>query len=167
MSSIGFRGDGASVGFVEAIRRGLGRSTIYGRASRSEFWYFWLFCVLVNIGSAVVLRGLLDLPMAAFGFQSLLSIFQTVVFVRRLHDVDRSGWWIFLSFTIIGIVPLIVWSLRRGEPRRNRFDLARGNPFAETRSIGLALDRVEQLDRLRRDGAITEDEYQTLKRAAL
>ena len=167
MASIGYRGDGGSVGFGEAIRRGLGRSTVYGRASRSEFWYFWLFCVIINVGSALVIGGLLGLPIADLGIRSVFSVFQTIVFIRRLHDVGRSGWWLLLSFTIIGIIPLLVWSIRRGAPRRNRFDLAVQSSYASTHRIGQTIDRVEQLDRLRCDGAITDDEYQTLKRAAL
>ena len=163
----GYNGDGAPVGFGEAIRRGLWRSKFYGRASRSEFWYFWLLCVLLNIASAIVLGGILHLGLADLVFRSIVSMLQTVVFVRRLHDVGRSGWWVFLSLTIVGIVPLLVWSLRRGEPRRNRFNLARSGRRTNTGGIAAAIDRIEQLDRLRRDGAITEDEYRTLKQAAL
>ena len=165
MSARGFRGDGASVGFGEAIRRGLGRSTVYGRASRSEFWYFWLFCAIANLCSTLVLGVLLDLAMVDTAIGTILSLFQTVVFIRRLHDVGRSGWWGLLSFTIIGLLPLFVWSIRKGEPARNRFDLVRDGGQAPSGSVALAIDRVEQLDRLRRDGAITEDEYRTLKRA--
>ena len=43
------------------------------------------------------------------------------VSVRRLHDIDRTGWWVLLSFTIIGIILLIVWDCMRGTPGPNRF----------------------------------------------
>ena len=42
--------------------------------------------------------------------------------VRRLHDVDRSGWWVLMYFTIIGyFFPLIYWLCKRGTEGANRF----------------------------------------------
>jgi uncharacterized membrane protein YhaH (DUF805 family) len=44
------------------------------------------------------------------------------VSVRRLHDLDRSGWWILLVFVIlIGWIVLIVWNCTKGTPGPNRF----------------------------------------------
>ncbi len=43
------------------------------------------------------------------------------VFVRRLHDVNRSGWWYFIALTIVGIIPLLIWLCRAGETGPNRF----------------------------------------------
>lgn len=67
-----------------------------GRASRSEFWWFYLFVFIV---SCIPLIGL-----ASF----LLIIPHWAVTVRRLHDINRSGWWILLPFTGFGIVTLII-----------------------------------------------------------
>ena len=41
--------------------------------------------------------------------------------VRRLHDIDRSGWWVMIPLTIIGIFILICWFCKRGEEGENRF----------------------------------------------
>ena len=41
--------------------------------------------------------------------------------VRRLHDIDRSGWWNLIIFTIIGIVVLLYWACKKGDEGENRF----------------------------------------------
>ncbi|WP_173009294.1 DUF805 domain-containing protein [Methylobacterium sp. P1-11] len=43
------------------------------------------------------------------------------IFVRRLHDTDRSGWWYFAAVTIVGLIPLFIFSVIRGTAGPNRF----------------------------------------------
>ncbi len=43
------------------------------------------------------------------------------VSVRRLHDLDRTGWWLLLVFTVIGVILLLVWDCMKGTPGPNRF----------------------------------------------
>ena len=43
------------------------------------------------------------------------------VSIRRLHDIDRTGWWVLLGFTIIGVFVLIYWACLRGTLGPNRF----------------------------------------------
>mgnify|MGYP000539341806 FL=1 len=38
---------------------------------------------------------------------------------RRLHDVNKSGWWLLISFTIIGVIPLIIWMATEGTKKNN------------------------------------------------
>lgn len=40
---------------------------------------------------------------------------------RRLHDVGRSGWWMLISLTVIGIIPLFIWFVREGNDGANKF----------------------------------------------
>ena len=40
---------------------------------------------------------------------------------RRLHDINRSGWWQLLILTLIGIIPLIVWLASQGTEQDNRY----------------------------------------------
>ena len=98
-----------------------------GRAIRSEFWYWTLFSVVVS-----VVLGLIDQrlnPGAQFGAFSfvnmivLLALFlpSLAVSVRRLHDIDRTGWWILLDLTAIGTLVLIYWACLRGTVGANRF----------------------------------------------
>ncbi len=80
-----------------------------GRARRKEFWFFWLFCILVSIIASVC-----DLLISSGEWLENLSslallIPSLAVGARRLHDTGRSGWWQLLIFTVIGIIPLIIW----------------------------------------------------------
>ncbi len=60
--------------------------------------------------------------------KTIILIFDLVTLIpglavstRRLHDTDRSGWWILISLTIIGIIPLIFWYATKGTEGGNRF----------------------------------------------
>src|SRR6218665_3904158 len=81
--------------FFSAVNSCLGQyATFSGRASRSEFWWFFLFQILAMLAAALltVVYWALFLPGLAVG-------------ARRLHDIGRSGWWQLLL-----IVP-ILWLL--------------------------------------------------------
>jgi uncharacterized membrane protein YhaH (DUF805 family) len=67
-----------------------------GRASRSEYWWFFLFCALVYLG-AVVVDATAD--SSVWFVLAILALFFpiTAAAVRRLHDTARSGWWWFLT----------------------------------------------------------------------
>jgi len=85
-----------------------------GRAPRSEYWYFVLFTGLLTslsgyldseYGLTFVEQGITS------GIINLLIFLPTVaVGVRRLHDIGKSGWWVLLPFTIIGIFVIIYWA---------------------------------------------------------
>jgi uncharacterized membrane protein YhaH (DUF805 family) len=107
--------------FVEAIQSGFRNYvTFSGRAARSEFWFWMLFAFLANIAGAIV-----D-AVIGLGFISLLASLALVlpgraVSARRLHDIDRTAWWLLLSLTFIGIILLIVWDCMKGTTAPNRF----------------------------------------------
>lgn len=81
-----------------------------GKASRSEYWWFFLFTAIVG-----VITGILDLVIftgftETLGTGPLRLLFNVAVITpgiavgaRRLHDTNRSGWWQLLYFTGIGI----------------------------------------------------------------
>ena len=90
--------------FGQAISTCLSKyATFSGRASRSEFWWFSLFQILVLAAAATVSDTLYGL--AALGL--LLPII--AVSTRRLHDIGRTGWWQLLAFTGIGYFVLLYW----------------------------------------------------------
>jgi uncharacterized membrane protein YhaH (DUF805 family) len=100
-------------------------ATFSGRASRPEFWYFALFMV---IGSVVA--GVLDIALfPAMEWSPLGSIFNLVTFLpsiavaaRRLHDIDRSGWWQLINIIpLIGWIIFLVWTTSLGTRGPNRF----------------------------------------------
>jgi uncharacterized membrane protein YhaH (DUF805 family) len=96
-----------------------------GRASRSEYWYWILFYALCQLAANILDAVFLQSPSS----QLFSRLFGLIVFlpllaveVRRLHDVDRSGWWLLISLTIVGIIyPLLVWKCRKGTVGPNRF----------------------------------------------
>ena len=101
-----------------------------GRAPRAEFWYFQLFFFLLAIGAAIIDATVLSgLPVAS-AIVYLALLFPLIsVFVRRLHDRNRSGWWYWAYLIpLVGPVLLFVWMVMRGTPGPNRFG---PNPLAE------------------------------------
>ena len=89
-----------------------------GRAARSEFWWFALFTFLVSLALGIVSQSLSSL----FSLAVLLPTL--AVGSRRLHDTDRSAWFLLLWLVpVIGWIILIVWAIQEGkEP--NRFSSA-------------------------------------------
>jgi uncharacterized membrane protein YhaH (DUF805 family) len=111
--------------FTQAIASGFQNYVNFsGRAPRSEYWFWTLFVVLLSIAA-----GLIDLALfRSFDFSPLQSLVGLGLFIpglavsiRRLHDLDRTGWWFLLVFTIIGAIVLLVWNCMRGTIGPNRF----------------------------------------------
>ena len=95
-----------------------------GRASRSEFWWFFLFGFIGGIVTAVIDVMILGYSSEAYGPTN--TIFTVITFLpclavgaRRLHDINKSGWWQLLFITIVGIVLLIIWWATAGERKKN------------------------------------------------
>jgi len=111
--------------FQDAIRSGFRNYvTFSGRASRSEYWYWVLFAVLVAIASAIVDHAMFPLVSTGpiEGLTSLVLFLPGLaVSARRLHDIDRTAWWILITFTVIGIILLLIWACTRGTAGANRF----------------------------------------------
>lgn len=51
----------------------------------------------------------------------LLFLPGLAVSIRRLHDIDRTGWWWLIAFTVIGIILLLIWACTRGTAGANRY----------------------------------------------
>lgn len=97
-------------------------ATFSGRASRSEYWYWVLFAILVAIVSSILDAMMFASSQTIEGLTSLILFLPGLaVSVRRLHDIDRSGWWFLIAFTIIGLILLLVWACARGTAGPNRF----------------------------------------------
>jgi uncharacterized membrane protein YhaH (DUF805 family) len=120
--------DGGHMDFATAVKRNLTTSAyaqFSGRASRSEYWWFFLFTLLAQSAATVV-----DVAIGADLFANLLTIAffipNLALIARRLHDVGRSGWWFLIVFTIIGAFLLLYWLIRPGDTGAN----AHGEPGA-------------------------------------
>ncbi len=106
-------------------------ATFSGRASRSEFWWFYLFSILLQWGATIVGAILFiggsgsDMAIGADllgGIVSLVLLMPSLtVSARRLHDIGRSGWWLLIAFTIIGIFVLLYWWCKAGDNNENNY----------------------------------------------
>ena len=115
-------------------------ATFSGRAARSEYWWWALAYILILIVLGVIERNLLgsgSLETTAAdgevgvsvglgllgGLWSLATLVPGIaVIARRLHDIDRSGWWQLIALIpLIGWLILIVWLCKRGTAGENRF----------------------------------------------
>ncbi|EXB22804.1 DUF805 domain-containing protein [Acinetobacter baumannii] len=88
-----------------------------GRARRSEFWYFELFCVLISLIFSIFINE--DVATIAM----LITLIPNIaVSVRRLHDINRSGWWMLIALIpIIGILLLLFWATQEGSSASNQY----------------------------------------------
>ncbi|MEO4177693.1 DUF805 domain-containing protein [Acinetobacter pittii] len=87
-----------------------------GRTRRREFWYFELFCVLLSLLLSFMNEDLATLAM-------LITLIPNIaVNVRRLHDIDRSGWWMLIALVpIVGVLLLLFWAAQEGNPSANQY----------------------------------------------
>lgn len=135
--------------FIESIKTVLSKYAVFnGRARRSEYWWYTLavaivstilYVALIAPGYGEYMTGIMEasaagtMPPAMPGsltagylIVSLVNLALLLpslgVTVRRLHDTDRSGFWIFLGLVpIVGGIMLIVWEATAGTPGPNRF----------------------------------------------
>ena len=111
--------------YLEALKK---YAVFSGRSRRKEYWYFVLFNIIV----AIVLAGI-DALLGTFNFTSSIGLLSGIyglaviipslaVTVRRLHDIDRSGWWIFINLIpLLGAIVLLVFAVSEGTPGNNRY----------------------------------------------
>jgi uncharacterized membrane protein YhaH (DUF805 family) len=123
---------GGPVSFGEAVKQAFSHGFVYrGRASRSAYWWWVLFEAI----AVIVLELLLVIP-AATHSSAAVALFLVVISIaiiylalvglaltiRRLHDIDRSGWWVLIGLVpFVGGIVLLVFSLLEGTPGPNRF----------------------------------------------
>lgn len=118
-------GDGVPRSFGTSIGICLRKyATFAGRAPRAEYWWFVLFEVLVQSAANIVDHALVETPPGLFGplVGVVFLLPALAVGARRLHDIDRSGWWLLLYFVpLLGWLLLLVWACTRGTRGPNRF----------------------------------------------
>ena len=101
--------------FAESIRTCFSKyADFYGRAQRSELWWFLLFGMIAG--------GILSLihPVLGSIFNLAILLPSLGVQVRRLHDINRTGWWILIGLIpVIGLIVLIVFYATEGTRGEN------------------------------------------------
>jgi uncharacterized membrane protein YhaH (DUF805 family) len=111
--------------YLEALKK---YAVFSGRSRRMEFWYFVLFNIIVAVVLALI-DTLLGTTTGVSSFGLLSGIYSLAVLiptlaviVRRLHDIDRTGWWILINLIpLIGTIVLLVFELTPGTPGSNRY----------------------------------------------
>ena len=88
-----------------------------GRARRSEFWYFSLFCGLVSAALTAILGDLLG------GLFSLATLVPSLAVAwRRMHDIGKSGAWSFFALVpVVGFIVVLIWNCKDSQPGENAY----------------------------------------------
>lgn len=109
--------------FSEAVKDGFDHYVKFdGRASRSAFWYWVLFGLLVGIAANIISAVLFDSQVLSYLVSLALFLPGLSVAIRRLHDTNRSGWWyLIILIPLIGIIVLIVWWVQQSDPGPNDY----------------------------------------------
>jgi len=114
------------VGFGEAINLAIAQNycNFSGRASRSEYWWYTLFTVIVGFALNILTIAMGSSFMVVLMFLVYLGLFLPGlgICVRRLHDIGRSGWSILFSLIpIVGAIILLVWFLKPSQETENQY----------------------------------------------
>ena len=120
---------------ITAVKTVLGKyATFEGRAARPEYWW-WILAMVILFAILGVVDGAFIAPLMGFEpFQKEagqpLSLLVSLglllpnlaLAVRRLHDTDRSGWWLLIGLIpIVGSLVLLVFYILPGTQGQNRF----------------------------------------------
>ena len=111
--------------YLEALKK---YAVFSGRSRRMEYWYFVLFNLVVYIVLSLI-DGLLGTYNIVSGVGLLSGIYSLAVliptlalWVRRLHDIDRTGWWVLINLIpLVGTIVLLVFALTPGTPGSNQY----------------------------------------------
>jgi uncharacterized membrane protein YhaH (DUF805 family) len=134
------------MGFIDSVKSVLMNNfaNFEGRASRSEYWWFFLFTFLISFPLGIIdgiMLVVMDVPMDSvlWAITPMSTLFQLAVMipqlalgVRRMHDLGKSGWMLLIGLIpCVGIILLIVWTASDGEPHDNAYGPVPTNVLAQ------------------------------------
>ena len=129
------------VSFTTAVKLGFSRYFDFrGRSTRAEYWWWALFAVLAD-----VILSAVDIMVGTFDWETgnglISGLFGLGILIpglalgaRRLHDINRTGWWQLMGLGIWLIVPVIVlfvWSIKPSDEGTNKHGPAPRHPTAQ------------------------------------
>ena len=139
--------------FIESLKK---YAVFGGRSRRAEYWYFVRFSALIGIAVVMIEgmmaggNGIASEDTVPNPMDSILSIIYTLailipsiaVTTRRLHDVDKSGWWQLLHFILfIGSIVILIWMLKPGTTGSNRFgDDPKDDDFGDQEPLDVKIE---------------------------
>ena len=135
------------ISFVGAVKLGFQRYFDFsGRSTRAEFWWWILFGFLATFVFTIV-DNILGTNGEDGGTGLITGLWQLAtlmpglaVTVRRLHDINKSGWWLllgFLSWLIIPFIILLVWFIRPSSDEASRFNPPLPSPDGVVSKTGM------------------------------
>tara|TARA_R100000789_G_scaffold14655_6_gene18178 strand:+ start:27459 stop:27833 length:375 start_codon:yes stop_codon:yes gene_type:complete len=110
------------VGMVEAFKLFFANYINFeGRSNRGEYWWAFLAIILISIVLTVV-DGMIGMPLFGSIFSLATLVPGIAIGIRRLHDIDKSGWFLLIGLIpIIGALILIYFFVQKPTPGPNRF----------------------------------------------
>ena len=109
--------------YLQALKK---YAVFSGRSRRREYWFFVLFSIIISIVLGVI-DAMIGTQTGGIGILSAIYalailIPSIAVSVRRLHDINKTGWWILIGFIpIIGTIILLIFALLAGTPGNNDY----------------------------------------------
>ena len=116
--------------YLEALKK---YAVFHGRAHRAEFWWFVLFNAIFSFALNITFGARVGVPEESVSSTTPLAILPSIyalavllpalgVSIRRLHDTNRSGWWLLIAFfPLVGVIVLIVFYAQAGDAGENQF----------------------------------------------
>ena len=117
------------VGYIDAIRMGFQKCWDFsGRSTKPEYWKWFVF-VLVG----VLILSIVDIRMHTYNFRAggglISGLFRVISLIpslslgaRRLHDINRTGWWQLLLFVpLLGLIVIMILAAKDGDIGKNRY----------------------------------------------
>lgn len=108
------------VSFGDAIKMAFEKyAQFQGRSSRSEYWFFVLFCYIVEL-----VAGCISVISVWLSVVASLALFipQLAIVWRRMHDIGKGGGWYFINLIpLVGPIIFLIWCCKESEPAANRF----------------------------------------------
>ncbi len=93
-----------------------------GRAGRAEYWWFVLANIIIYIALLILMRISGIFIILAIGFWLAIIIPSIAVAIRRLHDTNKSGWFLLISLVpFVGGIILLVFLATAGTPGPNNY----------------------------------------------
>ncbi len=105
--------------YVEVLKK---YAVFRGRSRRKEYWMFTLVHIIIVFVIGFI-EGLAGSSGVVSGLYLLAVLIPSIaVSVRRLHDTDRSGWWVFIGLIpLVGVIVLLIFTVLDSTPGENRF----------------------------------------------
>ena len=105
--------------YIEVLKK---YAVFGGRSQRKEYWMFFLFNCIISFMLGLF-EELAGSPGIVYILYSLVVLIPGIaVTVRRLHDTDRSAWWLLIGIVpLFGAIALLIYMVKDSNPGENQY----------------------------------------------